>query len=185
MMISRWVFSWCHNDSNIMAGIYADRAETCGLSLLASRCLQLYPFVIRLLNVIMFHTFGECESQALELMSGPILHLECPVMKRSLAITTERLLFHMTDFHNCSKINLWNQRKSSSSCSRRGLWLSQRKCVCQGFPSCLMLSLRMGGDLESLQISPSCVHVNIKPLKKAICIRWYLFVSVSLWIKMI
>lgn len=116
-------FTWCSvdeysHDVTVTQTLWLEFTQTglrhCGLSLLASRCLQLCPFVIKLLNVIMFHSFGECESQTLQLMSGPVLHLECPVMKRSLAITSERLLFHMTDFHNCSKINLWNQRKAAA-----------------------------------------------------------------------
>ncbi len=80
-----------------------------------------FNFVIRLLNVIMFScvkTFGECESLALELLSGllPYLRRACRALgKRSEAVTVERLLFHMTDFSNCSKINLWQERKVAAA----------------------------------------------------------------------
>lgn len=80
--------------------------------------------MIRLQNVIMLHTFGECESGALELLSGPLLYLQCAhkaLGKRSVAVAVERLLFHMTDFPNCSKINLWNQRKAVAAAGWRGL----------------------------------------------------------------
>lgn len=35
--------------------------------------------------------------------------------KRSEAVAAERLLFHMTDFPNCSKINLWQEREAAAA----------------------------------------------------------------------
>lgn len=80
----------------------------------------IFNFIIRLQEVITFSsskTFGECWSRALELLSGPLLYLQCPhraLGKRSEAVTVERPLFHMTDFPNCWKINLWQEREAAA-----------------------------------------------------------------------
>lgn len=130
----------------------------------------------------MLHTFGECESGALGLLSGPLLYLQCAhkaLGKRSVAVAVERLLFHMTDFPNCSKINLWNQRKAVAAAGWRGLWSSQRRRVCLwGFRHVWCSVWGRPGDLENLQISPSCVPVNQN------CERRQMTVS-CLWMKTI
>lgn len=128
--VSRWVGSWCQGESCVMAGIYADKALTFWWFVTGFQvgCVYSYfNFMIRLQNVIMFSsskTFGEYESRALESRSGPYLRCAHRALgKRSEAVTVERLLFHMTDFSNCSKINLWQEREAAAAAGWED-WLS-------------------------------------------------------------
>lgn len=126
LMMSRWVTYYGWN-------VRRQSRDAVWFVMVGFQVCRVYSYfnsMIRLQNVIMFSsskTFGECESWALELLSGPLPYLRCArraLGKRSEAVTVERLLFHMTDFSNCSKINLWQERKAAAAAGWRGLWMS-------------------------------------------------------------
>lgn len=192
-MVSRWVGSWYQNESYIMAGQSRAVAWFVNVGFQVCCVYSYFNFMVRLHNVIMFSslkTFGECESRALELRSGPLPYLWCAhraLGKRSEAVTVERLLFHMTDFPNCSEINLWQERKAAAATGWED-WLSQRRHVSLwGF--CLS-----GAQCEDSRLTLRVpeyhhhVHLSTKTVKRdCIYFRWLclaLVGPVSISIKM-
>lgn len=123
-----------------------------------------FNFMIRLQNVIMFsslRTLGECESGALELLSGPYLRCARRALgKRSEAVTVERLLFHMTDFPNCSKMNLWKERKAAAVAGWEDSGCLRGDMSLLGFCQLWRSVWEQPDDLESPWMSPLCVPVS-------------------------
>lgn len=71
--------------------------------------------------------------------------------ERLEAVTVERLLFHMVDFLNCSKPNLWQTREAAAAAARRTVVVIKGSCLSLDFLSFLNLYVRTARcDLEEL-----------------------------------